>query len=250
MATYYIQVTNLDFPASGSPNEIEYQFEGIQNLDRIKEVGRTLASAEDAENSVSYNFAPPKVRIPMNWLLINGVNRTQMKNDKSRGTLVSSGIDDHRLKLDDVQAVDTGNDTVSVSGDQTDRLVDGNDIRIEGSTGNDDTYTIDSTSYDSGDDETDITVTGDITDSTADGRVFDGVVTIQEQILWLRTYIFNGTGGTKHRFYGPNFTDLRHIGLASDAGTPVSPENIRLPENVQNLNAQSANIDMPIAEAV
>lgn len=248
MTDYYLQITNLDFPAAGSPNPIEYLFEGIQNLDRLKEVGRTIAAAQNAEESISYNFTPPKERVPINWLVINGVRRSQLTNDKSRGTLVSARIDDQRLKLSDIVGVDTGTDTVSVNGDQTERLVVGNDINIEGSTGNDGIFTIDSTSYDSGNDETDITITGDITDATADGRVYDGVVTIEEQLLWLRTYIFNGTNGTKYRFYGGNFSDWDGDGV--DEGTPVSPENVRLPENVNNLNAQNASMELPIAEVI
>jgi len=248
MTDYYLQVTNLDFPGSGSPNLIEYQFEAIQNLDRLKEVGRTIAAAQNAEESVSYNFTPPKERVPLNWQVINGFRRSQLSIDKSRGTLVSSGIDDDRLKLSDVVAVDTTNEVVTVNGDVTGFVESGDPLGIRGSTGNDGTYTVSSTNYDSGNDETDITVNEDLTDSTADGRVFHSIRTIDQQLLWLRTYIFNGTNGTKYRFYGGNFSDWD--GDGTDEGTPVSPENIRLPKSVTNLQNPQASIEMPIAEVI
>lgn len=76
-----------------------------------------------------------------------------------------------------VQAVDTNNDTVTVKGDLTETGGDGEDLvntgttelTISGSTGNDDTYTISSLSYASGSNETTVTVSGTISDSTADG---------------------------------------------------------------------------------
>lgn len=78
-----------------------------------------------------------------------------------------------------VQSVSTGSDTVTVKGDLTESGPDGDalvntgtdEITIDGSTGNDGTYTISSLSYSGGSNETTITVSGDITDSTADGTV-------------------------------------------------------------------------------
>ena len=248
MATYYLQITNLDFPGSGSPNPIEYQFEAIQNLDVIKEVGRTIAAAQNAEESVSYNFTPPKERIPITWQIINGFRRSQLTIDKSRGTLVSSGIDDDRLKLSDVVAVNTTSEIVTVNGDVTEFVESGDPLGIRGSTGNDGTFTVSSTSYDSGNDETDITLNEDLTDATADGRVYHSIRTIEQQITWLRTYMFNGTSGTKYRFFGGDFSDWD--GDGTDEGTPVSPENIRLPRNVTSIQNPQANIELPIAEVI
>lgn len=181
MAKYYIEVTNLDFPGSGSPNPIRYIFEGIENLERIKEQGRTVAAAQDAEESVSFTFTPPKVSIPIEWLIINGENKSQLTNDKSDGTLDSSGISDDRFTSTDSN---------------------GNPI----------------------------------------------IKTIPEQLLWLRTYIFNGTGGTKFRLYGGKFSDPD--GDGSDEGTPVGIENIRLPQNVNDLNAQQGSIELSVGEVV
>lgn len=175
MTTYYIEVTNLDFDGDSSAEPIRYIFEGIQNLERLKEQGRTVAAAQDAEDSVAYSFTPPKVKIPISWLIIDGENRTQLTNDKSDGTLSSSGISDARFSNGSVK-------------------------------------------------------------------------NIKEQILWLRKYIFNGTGGTKFRLYGGNFSDPD--GDGTDEGTPVVIDNQRLPENVNELNAPKADIQLSVADAV
>lgn len=180
MTEYYIEVTNLDFPGSGSPNPIRYIFEGIQNLERIKEQGRTVAAAQNAEDSVSYSFTPPKLTIPIEWKVIDGENKSQLTVDKSDGTLDSAGISDANF------------------------------------------------------------------DSTDGGNPI--VKTVSEQFFWLRKYIFNGTGGTRFRLYGGNFSDPDGDGV--DEGTPVGIENIRLPENVDDLNGQTVTIELSVGRVV
>jgi hypothetical protein len=71
----------------------------------------------------------------------------------------------------DVVAVDTANDVVEVSGDQTGRLSTSDAFAIAGSTGNDGDYTIAALTYNSTSGNTEITVNEDLTDSTADGEV-------------------------------------------------------------------------------
>jgi len=68
-----------------------------------------------------------------------------------------------------ITGVSTTNDTVTISGDYTAYLSQGEEIKIVGSTGNDGTYTVASTSLSSGD--TVISVDQTIGDSTADGEV-------------------------------------------------------------------------------
>jgi hypothetical protein len=74
-----------------------------------------------------------------------------------------------------VVSVDTGNNTVSVSGDERGTVSSGDQIEIKGSTNNDDTYSVSDVSFDTTSVETIITVSGGITDSTADGTVFANV---------------------------------------------------------------------------
>jgi len=68
-----------------------------------------------------------------------------------------------------IVAVDTTNDTFSIAGDKTSSLQDGGMIEVTGSTGNDGMWVIESSVFSTP--NTVITVTGDVTDSTADGNL-------------------------------------------------------------------------------
>ncbi len=69
-----------------------------------------------------------------------------------------------------ITGVDTGAETFTIgSNDLTDRLSSGDHFEVTGSTGNDGTWIVDSISESGGD--TTITVSEDITDGTADGKV-------------------------------------------------------------------------------
>jgi hypothetical protein len=70
-----------------------------------------------------------------------------------------------------ITGVDTSGETVTVESDVTSLVEAGDVVTITESTGNDGDYVIKSLSYDAGADETTITAQGDITGSTADGRV-------------------------------------------------------------------------------
>lgn len=71
-----------------------------------------------------------------------------------------------------ILAVDTATDTITIEGDVTAQLASGDRITIRGSTGNDGGWTVDSVALSGSD--TDVTVTGDITDATADGICIHG----------------------------------------------------------------------------
>lgn len=79
-----------------------------------------------------------------------------------------------------IDAVNTTNETFGISGDGdlTSIFDDNENFLVSGSTGNDGTWTVSSTSHAAG--TTTITVTGDITDATADGNavVEEGAVTL------------------------------------------------------------------------
>lgn len=70
-----------------------------------------------------------------------------------------------------VTAADTGAETFTVAGDKTHLFPSGRSFTVAGSTGNDGTWYVSSSSYSSGSDATTITVTGDVTDATADGTI-------------------------------------------------------------------------------
>ena len=73
-----------------------------------------------------------------------------------------------------VVAVDTGNETFTVDGKHLKDFSSGSVFEVEGSTGNDGIYTVSAVSYDEPNDQTTVTVTGDLTDSTADGTLKPG----------------------------------------------------------------------------
>ena len=75
-----------------------------------------------------------------------------------------------------IAAVDTVAETFTVVGDQTLSFVTGHLFEVTGSTGNDGTWTVDTSAF--GGVNTVITVTGDITDATADGDCNPNHVTI------------------------------------------------------------------------
>jgi len=82
-----------------------------------------------------------------------------------------------------IVAVDTANDWIAIGGDKTDDLKDGNSIEIINSTGNDGVYTISSTVYDSGNNWTEIHVSGGvIDDSTVDGDVKYGQPSVGDAV--------------------------------------------------------------------
>lgn len=80
-----------------------------------------------------------------------------------------------------VIAVDAAADWFEVTGDQAQVIVVGNTFVVVLSTGNDGAYTVESVAYQSGSNRTRITVTGDITDSTADGTIqFNASLTVED----------------------------------------------------------------------
>lgn len=70
-----------------------------------------------------------------------------------------------------IVSVDTTNDEFVVDGDETDKISVGNTIEVQGSTGNDGTWTVAAISYSPSTKQTTIEVSEDITDATADGTI-------------------------------------------------------------------------------
>lgn len=90
------------------------------------------------------------------------------------GGTVDTLVDNQQAGSYAIQDIDTANDIFTVVGDRTDELVEDQAIEVVKSSGNDDTYTISALNYDSNNNETDITVSEDVTDSTADGLIIPG----------------------------------------------------------------------------
>lgn len=147
------------------------------------------------------------------------------KRDKSNGTLqeainnddlVASSFD-NRFDVRGIQDVDTAADEITVSGDYTERATTGDTIVIDGSTGNDGLYNIDSLNYDAGNNNTVVGVAGDLNDSTADGFVSDGVKNVVEQKVWLEEYVFDGGIGEEYFLRGQEYEE----GVGSGKGVVI-----------------------------
>jgi len=69
-----------------------------------------------------------------------------------------------------ITAVSTSDDSVTVAGDETEYIYDGDRVVISGSTGNDGTYTVKDVELTDGGD-TVVTMEGDIDDATVDGTL-------------------------------------------------------------------------------
>lgn len=70
-----------------------------------------------------------------------------------------------------VAAVDTSNNVVEISGDETARIGTGDSFQIAGSTGNDGGYSVSAVTYNSTSGNTEITTNESVDDGTADGEV-------------------------------------------------------------------------------
>jgi len=106
---------------------------------------------------------------------LDGSNNALVKYEpEGFGGTVDTLVSNEQAGAYRIIAVDTTNEIFTVPGDVTDLFAVDQAILVNGSTGNDGTYTITNLSYDSGNNETDITVSEDVTDSTADGQIIPG----------------------------------------------------------------------------
>lgn len=164
----------------------------------------------NSENNVNSGITNFKERSPQ-ISLIAYYNRVDNSNGSLQDAVDNGDFDlatiDNRFLTPSIQSVDTGADELVVNGDYTERAESGNTIVIDGSTGNDGKYNIDSLSYDSGANETTIGVVGDLTDGTADGFVSDGIKTVVEQKVWLEEYVFDGRIGEEYILRGQEYED-------------------------------------------
>lgn len=140
-----------------------------------------------------------------------------------------------------ITGVDTSNDTFTVSGDRVTDFEEGGAVDVSGSTGNDGIYKvsgIEDVTYDSGADETTISVVENVSDSTADGdlegweNIFRGHIESQGGI----------TEGGNHKFVlfdFSHYTGRETVTVSSvttdivDAMTEVIPSsyNLQVPDS-------------------
>lgn len=221
---------------------VEYKLRLIQNLDDNGEIPSVAFPIDKPENAQHLAFEGKTLEIPITWILYND------GTDKSNGTLSSSGIYDDRLKLEDVEAVDTSNDEFTIPGDYTGRISSGDTVTVNKSADNDGAYTVDTVNYDSTDDETDIGVVEDVNDGTGDGKLFHGIRTIQEQIIWVRRYIQTSIFGASWYITGGRFDDPEGDGTSN--GTPVVIANLQIRETADNPLRAEADAQLKVGQTI
>ncbi|AFH22336.1 hypothetical protein OSG_eHP23_00035 [environmental Halophage eHP-23] len=108
----------------------------------------------------------------------------------------------------DIVGVDTTADEFVIENDWTDLFTAGREFEVVKSTGNNDDYTVSGSSYDSGNDQTTITVKQDITDSTADGQItFEKRIPVNLSGASVKIYVYD-TGKDDFIIDGDNVTLL------------------------------------------
>jgi len=191
-------------------------------------------TTSERESNLQYSVAKRKKE----FLTVTGTlyfNGT----DKSQGTLQTAinntDIDlqdfnnDDRLISHIVQSVDTTNDTFTVSGDQRRRTDLSSTIVVFKSTGNDGIYNPTNVSYDSAKNETTITVSEDVTDSTADGTISTGIHEVNEQLTWLEDFIYQNIGAPQHILKAPRY-DSERIQFSAEKGKQCVIEELNTPQ--------------------
>jgi len=106
----------------------------------------------------------------------------------------------------DIIDVDTTADTFTIENDWTDLFTADREFEVVKTTGNNGDYTVTSSSYDSGNDQTTITVSQDITDSTADGEItFEKRIPVNLSGANVKIYVYD-TGKDDFIIDGDNVT--------------------------------------------
>ncbi len=106
---------------------------------------------------------------------LDGSNNYLVKYEpEGFGGTVDTIIENTQAGRYNIIDVDTTNEVFTVSGDRTQELVVNQAILVTNSTGNDGTFTVNNLSYNPGNNETNITVNENVTNSTADGAVIPG----------------------------------------------------------------------------
>jgi hypothetical protein len=136
---------------TGEYNSNGRREQAFQELTRNYNYALTFTSELDANNDYKVRFEPV-----------------------GQGGTVSTLVDRNQTGRFPIVDIDTVNDSFSVAGDKTGDLVVDQVIQVEGSTGNDGSFTVTSTSFNSSSNETVISVSENVSNSTADGSVIPG----------------------------------------------------------------------------
>ena len=217
----HLAITNIDWDDDGQPETIEFHFDKdtlLKNIQENQNVNTTVVEGSQPTQNAVLAFSGQKRDVNLEFRFYNDGKQ----KDKSNGTMAEAGLADARIAPGPIRDVDTGNDTVTVPGDQRERAPVGETVAVDTkgqATENDGVYSVTSVSYDEGNDETTIGVDGDLTDSTAIGAISNGVVTVAEQIIYWQKYIDNSNIRVQGRLYGLWWDDPDGDGFVE--GTPI-----------------------------
>lgn len=206
-----------------------------------KEYVSIAGGSGDSEDNVNSGIANFKERNPqisfLAYFSVLEKSNNSLQNAVNNGDFTASDLS--RFNQPMIEDVDTANDNITVSGDQRDRFNVSKEtptIVITNSTGNDGIYNVGSVTYNSGNDNTTLSLaTGDITDSTSDGKVMDGVKTVVEQKVWLEEIVFDGRIGEEYELRGQEFEQgintgrnvvLRQAEIVRNSGNPFTGNGV------------------------
>jgi len=189
----------------------------------------STTTTSELEQNIKYSIAQRKKGI----ITVQGTFYYSYQKDKSDGTLQRALanddsiniLDDQRIEQHAVNAVDTGADSVTVAGDIRRRVDTDGSVVFFGSQITNQEYSVDSVSYDAGNDETTVSVVGDI-GVVGDGFLQTGIHNVIEQQAWLEFYVWANVGAPQHRIIGGRFSDE-----TTDLGTKVTVENVITPRS-------------------
>lgn len=244
-----IEITNVDWDGDGSAETIAYYYDRDVLL---KEAGQrsstptTVTEAGQPTQNAILSFQGQKKNINFTFRMYNDGTY----KDKTRGTMAEAGLADAKIAPGPITAVDTSNDEVTVPGKHP-RVSTGDTVAIDtkdNAPGNDGVYTVQSISYDSGNDETTYGLDGNLTDSTAVGAISHSVVTVFEQMRYLGKYIDNPNLRNQGRLYGLNWSDPDGDGV--DEGTPVRINNFRERKQSEDPMRGHGNLQMDVGFSV
>ena len=215
--------------ASDFSNDVEILLDLANRIEPDIRREWTTTTTNEREQNLQYSIAKRQEEVDtvQGTFYFNGVDKSQgtIQTAVNTGDLTFTVLnDDGRIELNNIVDVDTTNDTFTVNGDKRRRVDLNSTLVVFTSTGNDGTYNPTSVSYDSGNDETTITVTEDVTDSTSDGTISTGIYTVQEQQAWLEDYVAQNIGAPQHVLKADRFDE------GSEDGKKVVIENILTPK--------------------
>lgn len=221
-----LEITNIDWDGDGDSEIISYHFEDDVLLKEIEQRSQTptttTEASEPTQNAILSFQGQSKTKNFQFRMYDDGKYK-----DKTKGTMAEAGLADADFAPGPIIAVDTTNDEVTVPGEHP-RVSTGDTVAIDtkgNAPANDGVYTVQSISYESGNDETTYGLDGDLTDSTAIGAISHSIVTVFEQMKFFGKYIDNPNIRSQGRLYGLNWSDPDGDGFKE--GTPVRINQFR-----------------------